>query len=94
MEYKYHHLMNVVNDRQSILIKSRERENDKRDLKILYSDQRPAGQSRAIAHACAASPDVYATSPGLAWSACFFIPIFDGQTVRMKNTRSMQFQAM
>jgi len=27
-----------------------------------YSKQRPAGQSRAIAHA-------YATSPGLAWSA-------------------------
>ncbi len=56
--------------------------------------QRPAGQFHAIARAYAASPDAYATSPGLAWSACFSFSIFDGQTVRMKNTRSMQVQAM
>jgi hypothetical protein len=60
---------------------------DPREIYREFIGQRPARQSRAIAHA-------YATSPGLAWGACFFISIFDGQTVRMKNTRSMQVRAM
>ncbi len=62
-------------------------QNELMDLNDRGLFQRSAGQSRAIAHA-------YATSPGLAWSACFFISIFDGQTVRMKNTRSIQVEAI
>ncbi len=50
--------------------------------------QRPPEQSRAIAHAYAESPDAYATSPGLAWSACFSFSLFGRQRLRWKHTRS------
>jgi hypothetical protein len=52
-----------------------------------HRDPRHLASSRAIAHA-------YATSSGLAWSACFSFSLFGRQRLRWENTRSMQVQAM